>query len=122
MADVLHAGAASASAHASANIRHLCRTELPGGGQIVIQRHHAYVGHQNGPEGTTILDISDPRKPKIVSRLMVPNELTHTHKVASSTISCSRIPSISPARAGASSSRTPAFASTTSPTARTPAS
>jgi hypothetical protein len=47
----------------------------------VIQGHHAYVGHQNGPEGTTILDVSDPRKPKIVSRLMVPNELTHTHKV-----------------------------------------
>ena len=33
------------------------------------------------PEGTTILDVSDPRKPKIVGRLMVPNELTHTHKV-----------------------------------------
>jgi hypothetical protein len=81
VADVLHAGDAGASAHASANIRHLCRTELPGGGQIVIQGNYAYVGHQNGPEGTTILDISDPRKPKIVSRLMVPNELTHTHKV-----------------------------------------
>ena len=39
------------------------------------------VGHQNGPEGTTILDISDPRKPKIVSRLMTPNFVTHTHKV-----------------------------------------
>lgn len=47
----------------------------------MIQGNHAYVGHQNGPEGTTILDVSDPRKPKIVGRLMVPNELTHTHKV-----------------------------------------
>ena len=81
MADVLHASDAGASPQASSNIRHLSRTELPGGGQIVIQGHHAYVGHQNGPEGTTILDVSDPRKPKIVSRLMVPNELTHTHKV-----------------------------------------
>ena len=81
MADVLHASDAGASPQASSNVRHLSRTELPGGGQIVIQGHHAYVGHQNGPEGTTILDVSDPRKPKIVSRLMVPNELTHTHKV-----------------------------------------
>jgi hypothetical protein len=55
--------------------------ELPGGGQITIQGNFAYVGHQNGPEGTTILDISDPRKPKIVSRLMTPNFVTHNHKV-----------------------------------------
>ena len=81
MADVLHAGDAKPAPHASSNIRHLSRTELPGGGQIAIQGQYAYVGHQNGPEGTTILDISDPRKPKVVSRLTVPNELTHTHKV-----------------------------------------
>ncbi len=66
---------------ASPNVRHLSRMELPGGGQITIQGNFAYVGHQNGPEGTTILDISDPRKPKIVSRLMTPNFVTHTHKV-----------------------------------------
>ena len=80
MADALHAGDAGTSVHASQNIRHLSRMELPGGGQIAIQGNYAYVGHQNGPEGTTILDISDPRKPRIVSRLMVPNGLTHTHK------------------------------------------
>jgi hypothetical protein len=79
--DVLHAADAGTAPVATANIRHLSRMELPGGGQIVIQGHYAYVGHQNGPEGTTILDISDPRRPRIVSRLMVPNELTHTHKV-----------------------------------------
>jgi hypothetical protein len=72
---------ASTSPHASSNIRHISRMELPGGGQITIQGNFAFVGHQNGPEGTTILDISDPRKPKIVSRLMTPNFVTHTHKV-----------------------------------------
>ena len=81
MADVLHATDAGSVPHASANVRHLSRMELPGGGQITIQGQFAYVGHQNGPEGTTILDISDPRKPKIVSRLMTPNFVTHTHKV-----------------------------------------
>jgi hypothetical protein len=62
---------AGAAPRGSSNIRHLCRTELPGGGQIVIQGTTAFVGHQVGPEGTTILDISDPRKPKVLSQIMV---------------------------------------------------
>ena len=52
---------------ASANVRHLSRMELPGGGQVVVQGKYAFVGHQHRPDGTTILDISDPRKPVIVS-------------------------------------------------------
>jgi hypothetical protein len=64
----------------SDNVRHLGRMELPGGGQIVIQGHHAFVGHQHGPEGTTILDISNPRNPKIVSRLMTSHPMSHSHK------------------------------------------
>src|SRR5437867_6237186 len=48
---------------ASANVRHLSRMELPGGGQVVVQGKYAFVGHQHRPDGTTILDISDPRKP-----------------------------------------------------------
>ena len=80
--DVLPAFDADAGAapRGSANIRHLSRMELPGGGQIVIQGTTAYVGHQVGPEGTTILDISDPRKPKIVSQIMSPHPWSHTHK------------------------------------------
>lgn len=81
--DVLPAAEADAGAapRGSANIRHLSRMELPGGGQIVIQGSIAFVGHQVGPEGTTILDISDPRKPKVLSRIMVPHPWSHTHKV-----------------------------------------
>ena len=80
--DVLPAVDADAGAapRGSANIRHLSRMELPGGGQIVIQGTTAFVGHQVGPEGTTILDISDPRKPKIVSQIMCPHPWSHTHK------------------------------------------
>jgi hypothetical protein len=55
--------------------------ELPGGGQVVIQGRYAYVGHQHRPDGTTILDISDPRAPKIVSKLMTSHPWTHSHKV-----------------------------------------
>jgi len=71
---------AGASPRGSANIRHLSRMELPGGGQIVIQGTTAFVGHQVGPEGTTILDISDPRKPKVQSQIMSPHPWSHTHK------------------------------------------
>src|ERR1043166_5508265 len=65
----------------SANVRHLCRLEIPGGGQIVIQGHYAFGGHQHRPDGTTILDISDPRRPQIVSKLMTSHPWTHSHKV-----------------------------------------
>src|SRR5215468_1197580 len=66
---------------ASANIHHLSRMELPGGGQVVVQGQYAFVGHQHRPDGTTILDISDPRKPKIVSKLMTSHPMSHSHKV-----------------------------------------
>jgi hypothetical protein len=71
----------SARTFSSDNVRHLCRMELPGGGQIVIQGQYAFVGHQHGPEGTTILDISDPRNPKVVSQLMTSHPMSHSHKV-----------------------------------------
>jgi hypothetical protein len=66
---------------ASNNVRHLCRQEISGGGQIVIQGNHAFIGHQHGPEGTTILDISDPRNPRTVSVLMASHPWSHSHKV-----------------------------------------
>ena len=66
---------------ASNNVRHLCRQEISGGGQIVIQGNYAFIGHQHGPEGTTILDISDPRNPRTVSVLMASHPWSHSHKV-----------------------------------------
>jgi len=66
---------------ASSNIRHLCRIELAGGGQIVIDGDYAYVGHQHRPQGTSILDISDPRKPQILSTLTPSHPWSHSHKV-----------------------------------------
>ena len=83
MAAVSSAARVSAGSpiYASSNIRHLCRQEISGGGQIVIQGHYAYIGHQHGPEGTTILDISDPRNPKTVCVLMASHPWSHSHKV-----------------------------------------
>jgi hypothetical protein len=83
VADASAVARQSAGAHvfASGNIRHLCRMEIPGGGQIVIQGKYAYVGHQHLPDGTTILDISDPRRPKVVGKLMTAHPWSHSHKV-----------------------------------------
>src|ERR1043165_8701222 len=63
---------------ASANVRHLSRMELPGGGQVVVQGKYAFVGHQHRPDGTTILDIPAPRKPVIVSKLMTSHPMSHS--------------------------------------------
>ena len=63
------------------NVKRIGHIDIPGGGQVVCQGNYAYVGHMKPPFGTTILDISDPAAPKIVSQLSPPDEFSHTHKV-----------------------------------------
>jgi hypothetical protein len=72
---------AGTAPRASSNICHLCRLEISGGGQIVVDGNYAYVGYQTGPEGTSILDISDPRKTKILSTINPSHPWSHSHKV-----------------------------------------
>lgn len=67
--------------YGSDGINHLCRMDLGGAGQITIEGNYAYLGYMYGPEGTSILDISDPRNPKVLSTLMLDNPQTHSHKV-----------------------------------------
>jgi hypothetical protein len=54
--------------------------DLPGAGQIVVQGNYAYVGHMERPHGTSIIDVSDPRRPKVVATIEPPAH-SHTHKV-----------------------------------------
>jgi hypothetical protein len=61
-------------------LRHLARLDIPGGGQVVAEGNHAYVGHMHPPEGTSIIDVADPRRPRVVSQLELPAH-THSHKV-----------------------------------------
>lgn len=65
----------------SPNVKHLCRMELGGAGQITIDGNYAYLGYMYGPEGTSIVDISDPRNPKMVTTIMLENKQSHSHKV-----------------------------------------
>jgi hypothetical protein len=65
----------------SDNIRHLSRMDLGGAGQVTIRGHYAYLGYMYGPEGTSILDISDPLKPEVLSTINVNAPSSHSHKV-----------------------------------------
>ena len=62
-------------------VRLLAHLDLPGAGQIVVKGHYAYVGHMKPPHGTTILDIAEPRAPRIVAQIKLADERSHTHKV-----------------------------------------
>jgi hypothetical protein len=63
------------------NIRLLGRMEIEGGGQVVVQDGYAYVGHMKPPKGTSIIDVSDPAAPRVVSHIAPPDAWSHTHKV-----------------------------------------
>jgi len=63
------------------NIERVGHIDMPGGGQVVVEGNYAYVGHMKPPHGTTILDISDPKNPAIVSQVTLADDYSHTHKV-----------------------------------------
>ena len=54
--------------------------DCPGGGQVVVRDNVAYIGHVKPPDGTTLIDVSDPANPRKLSEIKVP-EGTLSHKV-----------------------------------------
>ncbi|MBE0612087.1 MAG: RNA polymerase subunit sigma-70 [Burkholderiales bacterium] len=62
-------------------VKRLSHLDMPGGGQVIVQGDYAYIGHLRPPRGTTILDVSDPRKPRVVSQIDVVDPYMHSHKV-----------------------------------------
>jgi len=54
--------------------------DCPGGGQVVVQGETAFIGHMRAPHGTSIVDVSDPRRPQRLAGLAMPPG-THSHKV-----------------------------------------
>ncbi|HIM77912.1 MAG TPA: RNA polymerase subunit sigma-70, partial [Rhodospirillales bacterium] len=62
------------------NLKRIGRLDIPGGGQVVVDGDYAYVGHMAPPHGTTIIDISDPSNPKVVSTIDLKDGYSHTHK------------------------------------------
>lgn len=66
-----------ASAHNTKLIGHV---DCPGGGQVWVDGNILYIGHMRPPSGTTLVDISDPRHPRVLCTIDVPPGW-HSHKV-----------------------------------------
>ena len=65
------------------NVRRLGHLDLAGGGQVTVSGSHAFVGHIPNPDrlGTSIIDIADPRKPRLVAAITLDDHESHSHKV-----------------------------------------
>jgi hypothetical protein len=67
----------------SHNIRLLAQTDLDGHGatmEVVARGNHLYVGHSELGVGVSVLDISNPRMPRLVHRVPVPADV-QGHKI-----------------------------------------
>jgi hypothetical protein len=65
------------------NLRLIGHSDLNGHGdgmQLLLKDHYLFVGHVLGKMGTTVLDVSNPREPRVVQQLEIP-AYTHSHKV-----------------------------------------
>jgi len=62
------------------NTTRIAHIDCPGGGQVWVDGTTLYVGHMRPPSGTTILDVSDPKHPRELARIAMP-EGWHSHKV-----------------------------------------
>jgi hypothetical protein len=62
------------------NTKLLGHVDCPGGGQVWVEGTTLYIGHMRNPSGTTIVDVADPRAPKIIAKIdVLPG--WHSHKV-----------------------------------------
>jgi hypothetical protein len=65
------------------NVSRLGHLDLAGAGQVTIADGHAFVGHIPNQDrlGTSIVDISDPRNPRVVAAVTIDDPQSHSHKV-----------------------------------------
>jgi hypothetical protein len=54
--------------------------DTPGSGQAWVDGTTLYIGHMNAPHGTTVIDVADPRSPRVLATIDIP-EGYHSHKV-----------------------------------------
>ncbi|HZP74772.1 MAG TPA: sigma-70 domain-containing protein [Pseudolabrys sp.] len=64
-------------------VKRLAHLDLAGAGQVTVRGRHAFVGHIPNKQnlGTSILDISDPLNPRVVSTITLDDPTSHSHKV-----------------------------------------
>jgi len=64
----------------SVHTKHISTIDCPGGGQVWVDGTTLYVGHMRYPSGTSIFDVADPRNPKLLANVAMPDGW-HSHKV-----------------------------------------
>ena len=57
---------------AMSGVRQVGYFDCAGGGQVVVSGTTAYVAHMKAPHGTTIVDVSDPARPRAIAELTIP--------------------------------------------------
>lgn len=64
------------------NVTPVGHLDIDGGGIVQIHGNYAYIGHMEAGAkgGTSIVDVSNPKSPKLVSRIFCPSGV-HSHKV-----------------------------------------
>jgi hypothetical protein len=67
----------------SRNVTRLGHLDLAGAGQVSLSGRYAYVGHipNKSHLGTSIIDVSDPRQPRVVATITLDDHDSHSHKV-----------------------------------------
>ena len=50
-------------------VRQVGLLDIAGGGQVVVAGDHVFIGHMKPPHGTTIVDVSDRSRPKVVAEI-----------------------------------------------------
>jgi hypothetical protein len=64
----------------ASGVREVAWLDCPGGGQVRVEGGIAYLGHMRAPHGTTLVDVRDPRRPRVLSQIAA-QPGTHSHKV-----------------------------------------
>ena len=64
----------------AAGVERFAHLDIEGGGQVVVDGNYAFIGHMKPPHGTSIVDVSDPRRPRVCARLEI-GRWSHSHKV-----------------------------------------
>jgi len=66
----------------SRNVKRLGHLDLPGAGQVYVAGRYAYIGHipNRAQLGSSIVDVSDPREPRVVSQIHLEDPRSHSHK------------------------------------------
>ena len=62
------------------NTKHVAHIDVAGGGQVWVEGNTLCVGHMRNPNGTSLFDVSDPKKPRFLEHIPMP-EGWHSHKV-----------------------------------------